>query len=1071
MPRLKSFLPAFTATLFLLASAAPAMALDMDFYTYGGFGPVTQAFQKVALVFSDPNFRGLFFTITVLGIFGAGASWVIKFAMRGNAIPLQWTVPVMLGVVVYLGLFIPQGNITVFDPALNRFQTIGGIPVGAVFIAGTLNTIERGVVEIIDTAGAPGARFREGAGGIGFNLIKAASYITPKNAHVKASLARYIEDCVSFELLRPGTNLSLDDLRNNTTDFIPEFEKAVNPMIWTMYFDDSTPAGQAKTCTDAWNSIKPIINDPNFYTNAVKAMCGKGNFNPANAAELAACKDLATNTLTVTTGLTVTPENLLKQTYLSNMLYNFYYASDHELSVIMQANRQITTSGIGMGITMNAWVPVMRAVMTAVAIGLIPFLVLFLPTPLAGKTLSAMAGFFVFIATWGVTDAVLHGAAMDHAVEVYEDIRQSGMGVYTCVAFPEASTKIQAMFGIIRSSGIMLASFLTMMLIKFGGHALAMMAGSLQGTVQGAGSNAGRMLTPEGQTHEMHQQIQTSKLQKAWASMDEDRMNGMVSRGSFDAFSTAGAWRERGNVAQAERQMDALGAARNSGLIQPEGSPESQMGALYAQHNIGTGDGMARVTLGNGQGIAMVDLKNMKNGWATTYSKGSDGQQRVDAVSASGKYGIGPDGNVAHAGTAVGVGMDLTSGVESRLQEKGANSLTSNVGYNRIMSQVRQDSTSDSRAQSFQEQVRNLEQEKLSNKIGESSAFSQVKSEETGQTAKAFAQAGGNFLGVVKGGVGYELRGTSKDGKTVNFGVNEEQARMFEEQHMKIRTETMTESLQNSRNLSYAANLAKNVGATESSSYLKEALDIRSDKATAGVKMETAFLKDYVDKELGNQGGSAVPRNMEIGINHINALASNASEIPRLQALQREWLDGKWGNAPVVSQPAREQISQTLEQVTGESETLRGQVEPVATKASDRTSGITEGSLHAPSRMGTLHSPGPGSTNAAARAEIRGRNLTEMEGNGSINETPFGIVSDRVGHLVAGKPDPSALQVPNVLNKPSPPNARVESAPGTFEQSLHRENTQAGRDTGIAPDMVVSHNLHPVKAEEDTKKK
>jgi len=121
--------------------------------------------------------------------------------------------------------------------------------------------------------------------------------------------------------------------------------------------------------------------------------------------------------------------------------------------------------------------------------------------------------------------------------------------------------------------------------------------------------------------------------------------------------------------------------------------------------------------------------------------------------------------------------------------------------------------------------------------------------------------------------------------------------------------------------------------------------------------------------------------------------------------------------------------------------------------------------------MGTLHSPGPGSTNAAARAEIRGRNLMEMAGNGSINETPFGIVSDRVGHLVAGKPDPSALQVPNLLNKTTPPNARVESAPGTFEQSLSRENTQAGRDTGISPDMMVSHNPHTVKAEENTKKK
>ena len=83
----------------------------------------------------------------------------------------------------------------------------------------------------------------------------------------------------------------------------------------------------------------------------------------------------------------------------------------------------------------NEWIPVIRAILTAIAIGVIPFLVLFLPTPIVGKAASVLLGFFVFLSTWGVTDAVIHGAAMDYAARGFEEVRQSNLGVYALAAF------------------------------------------------------------------------------------------------------------------------------------------------------------------------------------------------------------------------------------------------------------------------------------------------------------------------------------------------------------------------------------------------------------------------------------------------------------------------------------------------------------------------------------------------------------------------------------------------------------------------------------------------------------
>ena len=58
----------------MLSAAADAHAVDMEYYTYNGFGAVVTAFQKISLIFSDNGYRALFFTVTAFGIFIAGAA-------------------------------------------------------------------------------------------------------------------------------------------------------------------------------------------------------------------------------------------------------------------------------------------------------------------------------------------------------------------------------------------------------------------------------------------------------------------------------------------------------------------------------------------------------------------------------------------------------------------------------------------------------------------------------------------------------------------------------------------------------------------------------------------------------------------------------------------------------------------------------------------------------------------------------------------------------------------------------------------------------------------------------------
>ncbi len=720
---------------FLLGLEQNALALDMEFYTCNGFGPVSQAFQKIALIFSDGGYIGLFFTVTVLGIMAAGMAFTAKAMTGAKTDVLAWGWPVLFGVVLYLGLFVPKGSITVYDPVLNRFQTIGGIPNAVVFTAGVLNKIERGLVEIIDTAGIPGAKYQEAAGGIGFTAIKEAMQgRSIKNSLMEQSTAKYIEDCVFFELVRPGTTLTADELSYGSTNYLPSLEKAVNPAVYTVFYDAANPQGITMTCTEAWqNHLKPYYQTPGNYANAIKAACGRAGFSPSNIAELQRCQELLTDVVDQVAGVSVTAEDVMRQSTISGILEGVIRSAAPETTIAIQANRQTATTGFGMGIAMNEWLPFMRAIMTSVAIGLIPFLTLFIPTPLFKKALSVMAGFFVFLTTWGITDAIVHGAALDYAVGAFEDIKQSGLGLAACMAFPETSTKSLAMFGIVRSSGLMLASFLSMMLIRFGGHALALMAGNLQGVVQGAGSQAGKLLTPEGEGQAV------SGLRQAAIMTD------MPNHISHREAMVAGIDQKVHQVGQIQGKNELLAAEKAMGVMSSDTTIRDQGRAEGRHGRIGTDEFMG--TIGAGQNGSIIASQGMRGHTESIAASNINNPTQKYAGASTGNYGVALANSINTT-----KGEDLRKANES-MENAGRNFNTQQqaveTSRNGLVSEI-------SRSSSFTDSERKDLSETLSQSASERENLINAISSQSGASKEKAAAAAASLEGAVRAGVTWD---------------------------------------------------------------------------------------------------------------------------------------------------------------------------------------------------------------------------------------------------------------------------------------------------------------------------
>jgi len=484
-------------------SAHATVDLDnMEYYTYNGFDAVTLAFQKIALIFSDGRYKGLFAVAALFGILFGGAAVYYRLATGARTPIFGWAWPMGLGIMVYFAMVLPTSNVMVYDPVQNRTQVIGGIPKGIAVPAGILNGIEREVVDIISTSGDP-TSYVNSAGGFGFNLIMRATLagVSLPDTYLAQSLSEYLEKCLLYDMmLNPNGTADPDGFIRQTADFLPILQSARNKAVYAVWYDDTHRNGTAMTCTQMWNNyLGPALNSSSTYTLMLQAVCSAAGLDPFNASELLQCKNAISNFSQVTSGHLVSAEKFLQQVVIAKMMNDIVLEHSPDGAIKAFANRNLMSSGLGIGVVSYEWLPVLRAVITAIVLSLIPFLFIFIATPLAGRVVSLSLGFLIWLTAWGVSDAITHSIATDYAIKCFEHVKQNNLAYAAIMMYPDATMKALSIFGYARSSGIMLATILTMMLVKFGGHAMAMLAGQFSSLMktQGAGA-ATKTQSPEG---------------------------------------------------------------------------------------------------------------------------------------------------------------------------------------------------------------------------------------------------------------------------------------------------------------------------------------------------------------------------------------------------------------------------------------------------------------------------------------------------------------------------------------------------------------------------------------------
>ena len=586
MKRLLAVLSFLTISL----AAKAAFALDMEYYTYGGFEQIVGAFSKMALIFSDSGFGAAVFVAMVVGILFGGIALVMR-AVGGRFSTLSWGVPLMAGYLVYAAMIVPQGTLYIYDPVANRNQAVGGIPDGIVFIAGAMNEIERFVVNTIYTTSTDPMSYQNMAGGRAFNLMydMAQAGGIPMDADVAASLKQYTNDCVLFELQRPGTTLTVNGLATST-DFTTQFVLAASPAVYTVEYPGDTTA----SCKDAWNVLLSKLTNAATFTNAVKAACANAGYDASNAQELAQCNDtLAGVVNTLAGGTSYATSDVFKQMLIGQTMNDVLLDASPSLAMTVLASRNTGSSLTGAGMAANEWLPVFKAVMTAVAITLIPFLVIFLPTPLAKKALYLICGLFVYITAWGVIDAIIHSMAMEYAMTTLSGIITQGqLGMLSLNFFSTGPAQVLAVMGGMRWGGMMLAGAVSAAFVGAGGSVLGQMTASSTGVAQRAGSSAGMTVgTPEGLARQLSA-TETAPITIANAA--KFRYSDRVNAGMAQKFGTTESGMELvdtfggvGGAAGVYRQMNTGKAVR----FGAGGAAAENMGlpAAYSANTFGAG--------------------------------------------------------------------------------------------------------------------------------------------------------------------------------------------------------------------------------------------------------------------------------------------------------------------------------------------------------------------------------------------------------------------------------------------------------------------------------------------------
>ena len=471
----------FLTCVLILIAASPAAAALNEYYTYGGFSPVTIAFQNIALIFADNSYRGVITTFAIFGLFFGCAGGFIKMSM-GQGGPLGWLIPFLIGVMLYLGLFVSTTTLAVYDPVYNQNLVVAGLPVGVAYLAGTINHIERYIVDTYDT-NAPLApttacgqmmtmTYAEFGGAVGLRLMvnSAAQYVSQTTA--AATLHDYIVSCVIFEINLPGSTMTLDSVMNpgcglSTIDVIGG--GAASAANYTAdYFVGPTATN---TCQTVYGELQTYYANPANTNQPGITACGGTGFT-----DQAACQQQLQDMYTATTGNSITQGAFIGSGMTSSVTAQALQSSGSVSASSYLTLQNQALNGSSGGIMAGIMNPMMMDAYVAYSYMLMPILVLFLVTPLWKNAFCLIVSLICWTALLRSLDVItFHLWAVQYQLASAAAL-QGGLGISASMQMPTLANQYLGFFASLRNSVFLLATAVAGALFKFGDSAMSRLA-------------------------------------------------------------------------------------------------------------------------------------------------------------------------------------------------------------------------------------------------------------------------------------------------------------------------------------------------------------------------------------------------------------------------------------------------------------------------------------------------------------------------------------------------------------------------------------------------------------------
>lgn len=467
-----------------------------DYVTRGGYDAAVEAWKRVSLLFSSGSQLYILFTIAfIVGLFFLFVSLLLKAGLGLRISFHSWFAFLIGGAILYLSLIIPKGKLVIYDEALNRGPyTVDNIPRVLVLVAGALNEIERSLVGLIGQSSDVVEDYRYNPAGIAFNALGSinAKQVPP---HVYQTFFNYNKDCIiTTASLENGVTFS--DILSGKQSITSIINNSANPALFTVVVkEDGTT--EAMQCDRARNILNGYLGYSNLQK-ALEAGCSRAGYSPSEVVSFNQCRNMVSKALGYLNQngtLTLPDVTILQQMLFTEILKDYITLTGQANIGSYIATAKTTGSFIGLGVHANAWIPELKEALQALVVAISPFVLLFVVTPFAGRVLSLVVGFFLWLLVWGVIDAVVHSFGMTMAKSTGKYLATGamgeGFGVYAAAILPNVTAKIYAIFGALRWSGLALASVMTTMLVRFGGAALTMVASQIASSPQASGAAIG----------------------------------------------------------------------------------------------------------------------------------------------------------------------------------------------------------------------------------------------------------------------------------------------------------------------------------------------------------------------------------------------------------------------------------------------------------------------------------------------------------------------------------------------------------------------------------------------------